>query len=83
MIKNFMSFLFLVSIGLPLYGMNSEQKTKKTIYSLEQLKQEVGRTRQEVIKNRDAMCEDMIKRGRVDYNPVVKVDMHSTDSEKK
>jgi len=83
MIKKCMSFLFLVSIGLPLYGMNNEQKTKKTIYSLEQLKQEVGRTRQEYSKNKEGMLQDVIRKGRVDHNPVITVDIHSTDSEKK
>jgi len=83
MIKKIMTgVLFVVSVGLPLNGMH-EQKTKKTIYSVEQLREEVGRARQEISKNRSAMYEDMIKRGKVDYNPVIKVDMQSTDSEKK
>ena len=78
--KIILGVLFLVSVGLPLYGMN---KDKKTIYSVEQLRQEVGRLRKEMPKNRGKMYEDMIRNGAVDHNPVVKVDIQSSDSEKK
>ena len=78
MIKKCMSLLFLVSIGLPLYGMH-EPKNKKTIYSLEQLKGEYGRARQEVQKDRTAALEDMVTRSKMEKTPEVKVMIETID----